>query len=227
MNRTKSVILAVFLTGIILFSGCGNNAVDPGNGIDNVSLSVKTVNSTLNPNSIIITEAKALISEVEAESSDGTSSELKIAPFVIKFDLNNILREVFSTTLPLKQYKKIKFQIHKPEDNEIPPDPEFKEGTSGNQRYSFIIKGTYNGNPFVYKSKKSVNLVLNLNTPVNIQNTKTNITMLIHKMGWFLQSGSEIDPRDLSKENIIDDNIKNSFISVFEDKDRDGEPDGK
>lgn len=224
---TSLVLIAGILLFIIMgfiFSGCSdsNSITSPTASTDNLSLSVKTSDVVLNNPlaAIQITEAKALISEFEIESTDSTSHEVKLTPFVVNFDLSSTIKEVLSVYIPVKTYKKVKFQIHKPEDTETPPDPEFKDGSG---RYSFIVKGTYNGNAFAFKSKKSVNLVINMNRNVNISTNKVNITMLINKLMWFKNGGGiEIDPRDSGNENTIDDNLSNSFKNVFKDDDRNG-----
>ena len=214
--------ISLFMILGFIFSGCSETNSVTAPNTDNLSLSVKVSDVALdNPlASIQITEAKALISEFEIEATDSVSQEMKLTPFVINFDLTSNLREVLSVYIPTKTYRKVKFQIHKPEDAETPPDPEFKDA---NGRYSFIIKGTYNGNAFVFKSKKSVNLVINMNGNVYIGSGKVNISMLINKLMWFKNSGgNEIDPRESGNENTIDDNLRTSFKSVFKDDDRNG-----
>ncbi len=227
--KRAGVSAAAFLISVMLgtmLQGCSDssNTVSSTTQTDNIGLSVKFNDAALdNPDAAIqITEAKALVSELEIETSDGSSShEIKLTPFVINFDISGNLKDVLSAYIPSKTYKKIKFQIHKPEDNETPPDPEFNTGG----RFSFIIKGTYNGNSFVFKSRKTVNIVLTMNNAINISNTKLNLTMIINKLQWFLQNGGEIDPRNPSNEDTIDDNIRNSFKNVFRDDDRNGIPD--
>ena len=64
-----------------------------------------------------------------------------------------------------------------------------------------------------------------MNNAINISAAKLNLTMKINKLQWFLQNGGEIDPRNPSNEDTIDDNIRNSFKNVFRDDDRNGIPD--
>jgi hypothetical protein len=228
-------ILTIFFAALILIlSGCsdssitGTNTNNNGGTDDNVSVSLKSDdNAGNNPQgSVVITEAKALVTEVEFEK-EGTEEEVELhgPAFVIHFDLNGGISQILSTKIPAGNFTKVKFQIHKPEDTETIPDNDFREGTSGNQRYSFIIKGTYNGNAFVYKSRKSANLVINFNKTISLQNSSINLTMLFNKLGWFRSGQTEIDPRDPQHENEIDDNLKNSFKEAFEDNDHDGRPD--
>jgi hypothetical protein len=129
----------------------------------------------------VITEAKALITEVEFETEpSGTSQEIHIAPVVIYFNTGGQVISVTAGNLPAGSWNKIKLQIHKPEDTETIPDQEFREGSSGNQRYSFIVKGTYNGSSFVYKSRKRADIVINLSTPITTGNGSRNITLLVN-----------------------------------------------
>lgn len=226
-----SVLFFMFILLLTFIAGCsedsaGINNINNGSGTDNISLSVKTDNSSDNPVSLIIDEAKALINEVEVEQEpSGTEHHIRISPFVVRFSMNGTLITVATGNIPSGNYNKIKFKIHKPEDNETPPDPEFKEGSSGNQRYSFIIKGRYNGASFVYKSRKSASLVIAFPTSVNMQQTSINITVLVNPVLWFKNGTIDIDPRNPEFEDLIDDNLKNSFRHAFRDDDKNGRPD--
>lgn len=231
--RSTVLMAALFITLLATASGCGENssAVNSStgsNGTDgNTSVSVMLDNSATNPAEISITEAKALITEVELETEpSGTSQHIRITPFVIYFNTGGAVVTVTSGNLPSGTWNKIKFKIHKPEDTEQIPDPEFREGSSGNQRYSFIIKGTYNGNSFVFKSRKSVNMVINLATPIVTGNGSRNITIAVNPGLWFKNGTVIIDPGNPENTDIIDDNLKNSFRRAFKDDDKNGLPDG-
>jgi hypothetical protein len=222
------LLLGLLLLLLFQFAGCGDSGIITPKSDNNVTLSIKNDEGALdNPlGDIIITEAKALIREVEFElEGSGIEHEIHNAAFVVHFNLSGAVEVVSAGNVPSGVYDKVKFQLHKPEDNETPPDPEFKEGTSGNQRYSFIIKGTYNGSNFVYKSRKSANLVVNFGTPVNFQETGLNVTLVFNASTWFKSGNVYLDPRDPDSADIIDENIKNSFKRAFRDDDRNGLPD--
>lgn len=230
LDLTKILILlGLLLLLLIQLAGCDDaGIITPETDGDNVSISVMNDIGAIDDPSgtIVITEAKALIREVEFElEGSGIEHEIHNAAFVVHFNLSGAVEVISSGNIPSGVYNKVKFQIHKPEDNETPPDPEFKEGTSGNQRYSFIIKGTYNGSNFVYKSKKSVNLVVNFNRPINLQETGINLTIIVNSDSWFKNGNTVVDPGDPSNANLIDDNIKNSFKRAFKDDDKNGLPD--
>ncbi|MBN8584267.1 MAG: hypothetical protein J0M37_04165 [Ignavibacteria bacterium] len=237
MNTQKKSIGTTILLGILFIvllaftSGCGDsssvtNSNGTGNSTDNTSLSVKLDESVTGANYPVITEAKALITEIELETEpSGISQEIRISPVVIYFNTGGQVISVTAANLPSGTWNKIKLQIHKPEDTEPIPDPEFREGTSGNQRYSFIIKGTYNGNAFVYKSRKRADIIINLSTPLTTGNGSRNITLLVNPSLWFMNNGNVLDPANSSNDDLIDDNLKNSFKRGFRDDNKDGRPD--
>jgi hypothetical protein len=223
--------LTAAISGLILvlnISGCdeGGGITIPS-GVSELTVSVKSDDAVLdNPAAIVITEAKALISEVEFEKQSNGKDELhQRGPFVFNFNTNGTIKEMGTQYIIRDNYTKIKFLLHKPEETETPTDPEFKEGTAANQRFSFIIKGTYNGSSFVYKSKQSAGIVINFALPENIDLKKTNVTVLFNKLKWFKNGSAEVNPNDPQFESLIDNNITGSFSKVFRDDNKDGEPD--
>ena len=233
--RTKKSIGTTILLGILFIillaftSGCGEDSSvtnSNGNTTDNTSLSVKLDESVTGANYPVIIEAKALITEIELETEpSGTSQEIHSSPVVIYFNTGGQVISVTAANLPAGTWNKIKLKIHKPEDTESIPDPEFREGTSGNQRYSFIIKGTYNGSAFVYKSRKSADIIISLPTPLVTGGSQKNITVLVNPALWFMNNGNVLDPTNPGNDDMIDDNLKNSFKRAFRDDDKDGRSD--
>ncbi|HRE40234.1 MAG TPA: hypothetical protein PLG90_02790 [Ignavibacteria bacterium] len=217
--------------------GCSKNPVtseiENGNGngsgsgseTSGIKLNVISSDETDNPaGDLQISEAKALLSKIEVENSSG-SREINMNSLVVNFNLSGEVKQIIEKSIPEGVYTKIKFQLHKPEDFETVSDPEFKTGNSGNQRFSVIIKGSYNGSAFVYKSRKSINIVLNFNQPIDIRNNMKNITLLLQKNLWFMSNGITLNPNDDDNKDIIDDNIKRSFAKAFKDDDKNGRPD--
>jgi hypothetical protein len=231
LSARFTIFLLAITGSLMLLSGCSNNPVTTsttgtGTGTgsdDNISLSVQSADNIGDNAGLEITEAKGLLTEIEVES-DSASTRVKAGPIVVNLDVAGLNKVMASGIIPTGTYRKIKFQLHKPEDNETIPDPEFREGSSGNQRYSFIIKGRYNGTPFVYKSRKTVNIVMALTSALNLT-AKSNLTILFDKTKWFQNGSSTIDPSSGSDDDMIDDNIKNSFRKAFKDDDRNGVPD--
>ncbi len=225
--KNKKIITAMILSAITAFvmSGCDENGgITVPSGVSNLTVSVKSDDNILD--NITITEAKALITNVEFEKLSNGKDELhQPGPFVFQFNLAGAIKEMGTQYIIRENYTKIKFQLHKPEETENPSDPEFKEGTGISQRYSFIIKGTYNGNSFVYKSKQAASLVINFDKTENINLKQANITVLFNKLKWFKNGTTELNPNDPQNAALIDNNIKTSFSKAFRDDNKDGVPD--
>lgn len=229
MKKTIKLLLTLLFTvSAIYISGCDvGGGITVPSGASSLTVSVKADDSALDdPVPVIITEAKALITNVEFEKqSDGRDQLHQPGPFVITFALNGILKEMGTQYIIKDNYTKIKFQLHKPEETENPADPEFKEGTSINQRYSFIIKGTYNGSSFVYKSKQAENIIITFDKVENINLKTNNVTVLFNKLRWFKNGSADLNPNDPQNESLIDNNIRLSFSKAFKDDNKDGVPD--
>ncbi len=230
MKTTKKfkelVLFSLMISaGVILITGCDESGgITIPSGATEVTVSTKSDESTANPPaSVVITEVKALISEVQFEQESTQNNQtITFSPFVVNLETSGSLREMTTDYMIRDFYTKIKFQVHKPEDTETPPDPEF---VSGNERYSFIIKGTYNGGSFIYKSKSSMNIVLSFGKTENFNLKQTHITVTFNENGWFKNGASDLDPRNPQNAGMIDNNIKNSFKRAFVDNDKNGIPD--
>lgn len=231
VNRTIKLILAAAIFNIIPFiiSGCdiGGDIVIPS-GATELSVNVKSDdNASDNPaDVIVVTEAKALITDIQYERErDGLNQLHHTGPYVVNLALDGSLKEIMKGYIVRDIYTKAKFQVHKAEDGQQISDPEFIEGTGENQRYSFIIKGTYNGTPFTYKSKRSMDIVINFNKSSNVKNKTHNFTMLFNKTGWFMNGSAMLNPNLSQNADIIDNNIKSSFKKAFLDDNKDGAAD--
>ncbi len=243
MKRTLStwLLLAPLAVSLIL-SGCNST----GSNGDLAELSVSfVVNNTgsaakgsaeilQKSNHVTITSAKMLIRKIEFSNDvedDGLpddSLEFETGPFVVALNLDGNLNTVAVNNVPVGQYDEIEFDVHKPEDNETPPDPDFKIGTSGDERFSVIIQGTYNGEDFTYRSSENMDQELELSTPLNIteDTDRINVTLTVNLSEWFVdENGNPLDPTLADNKNAIDESIERSFEKAFEDDDEDGEED--
>lgn len=225
----KTVLAAVIFTGALILSGCdiGGEIIIPS-GATELSVNVKADdNASDTPlDVVVITEAKALITDIQYERErDGLNQLHHTGPYVINLALDGSLKELMSDYVVRDIYTKAKFQVHKAEDGQSISDPEFKEGSEENKRYSFIIKGTYNGAAFVYKSKKSMDIVINMNSSSNINLKNQNLTLVFNKTGWFKNGSNVLNPNLPQNADMIDNNIKASFKKAFVDNNKDGQPD--
>lgn len=227
--------LLLFLSTILIIGAC--DTTETTNGTVSLSFASETGLQKINAD-IQLSEVKILIRDIKLEKeSDGESEgeegndeteceNIKVGPFIVNLNLIGLTTDFVVNNIPAGIYDELKFEIHKLEASETPPDPEFKDGEDSSQRYSVIVKGVYNSNPFIYKSRKSAHQELEFeNLLVVEENTATNLTIIVDPYTWFYQDEVLLDPTDPSNENDIDNNIEHSFKKAFEDDDHNGEDD--
>jgi hypothetical protein len=233
MKKTilKHKISALILAALILAAGfysCGNSTTAPQ--ANNLSFSVMSSMDSVgdSQNVLVLDTVKILIKDIKLDLNNTSedSSDFQIGPFVLFLNLSSSINTISTAIIPAGTYQKIKFEVHKLNDNEPVPDPEFADV---NGRYSVIIKGWYLGNYFVYKSTKSAHQILNFPHTIPITSAILwNVTMVVKPYIWFIKNGAYLDPRDPANSNDIDNNIKDNInhnFKAFQDNDRNGLPD--
>jgi hypothetical protein len=228
---TLIIAALVLLSGL---SGCSNDNPMQSAGANNLRFSSASDKSLPggNPQNILeITEAKVMIKDLKLFTEDDGNGEheeeINIGPFVIKLFLDSKVTLVNFVTIPDGNYEKVKFKIHKLEENETSPDPDFIDAYG---RYSVIVKGFYNGEYFVYKSKVSANQKQDLQKILSLtSNNLSNITFFASPLMWFTDNnGNILDPDLPFNRHLIDDNIRDNLkqhIRIFVDNDCDGKAD--
>ena len=231
INFFKS--LGFVFISLLIFFGC--DTVETSNNTT-VSLSFYTGSSLqkVNASALELTEVKFLLSDIKLEMKDSTDSEdddsefytLIPGPFVVNLNLDGMLTDYIVSDVSPGLYEEVKFNIHKVDASETPPDPEFKDGDADSLRYSVIVKGNYNSGSFVYKSKNSVCQKIEFEPPIQvIENNGLNLTFKVDPYSWFYKNDNFLDPSDPVNETYIDNKIKESFKEAYEDDDHDGEDD--
>jgi hypothetical protein len=226
-NKISTMILAVLISAVG-FYGCSDSTTSPQ--ADNLSFSVTSSTDTLgeSQNILVLDTVKVLIKDIKLNVANNNqdSTNFKVGPFVLFLNLSSSVNTITSAVIPAGTYDKIKFEIHKLNDNEPVPDPEFADV---NGRYSVIVKGSYLGNYFIYKSTKSAHQILNFpNTLPIIDSYLSNVTLIVSPYIWFIKDGVYLDPRVPENSNDIDNNIKDNInhnFKAFRDNDRNGIPD--
>lgn len=224
-------VLTRVLIGTLLFGGCSNPSASPQKG-ENVTLSfgVAAHSSTdLATTAVTIESAKILLKNITFHrfpSDDG--QDIKTGPLVVLLNLNGSLNTVAASRVASGQYDRVRFILHKPEDLEPIPDPEFRDGESGSLRYSTIVRGTYEGRPFVYKSRINAQQEVRFTSPITVpEDGVVNVTLVVDPGSWFVHNGATLDPADPSNADTIDEAIKASFRNAFRDDNRDGRADDR
>jgi len=224
--RATAVLL--FLPAASFISGCTDAGTDPTVSDHNVQLSVQAAGSVIHKpdhETLHITSVKVLIKRIAfSRATSGDSSDVHSGSIVVDLNLDAKMTTMTATRVRPGMYDRVRFTLHKPEDNEVVGDPVFRQGSSGNQRFSVVITGLYHDTPFTLYSRESAHQELVLVPPVTVPESGTvNVTITIDPYAWFTVNGLVLDPFNQTKE--IDDRIKGSFASAFNDNDHNGKPD--
>lgn len=221
----RTYIYIIFLlASVSLFTSCKDSTNNPQAG-DNiiVSLALDKGLNKVGSDIIVLDTVKILLKDIKFRQATGDSSNVKVGPMVVKLNLNGVPTEFAAGLVIAGNYSKIKFRLHKPEANDVITDPEFIEGSSGDLRYSVIVKGKYNGLPFVYKSTKTAHQEVNLKNSINLtHDVRTYVTLSVDVNSWFYKNTLVLDPNNINNKNDIDNNIKDSFKKAFRDNNKDG-----
>lgn len=208
-------IIAVLFTAIII-NGC-SESTSPS-AISNVEM--KYTSNSESPigtsSTFRIDSVKILVREIklQAAGSSGDSVVVKTGPLVLELNMNAEVKSAGFATVPENNYRRLKFEIHKLNSNEVSPDPEFRDSLG---TYSVIVKGEYLGTRFVYKSTKSAHQFLVFNPEPSINTTTiTKVMLRVKPYLWFIENGAYLNPMDPANENNIDNNIKENINGSFE-----------
>lgn len=236
MKKLIQSIITAFalpLAAVLVFTSCDTTS---SNGVTELSLSFKTKSQTAakttSNSHVALNGAKMLLREIEFKNDideDGEaedSLEFETGPTVVELNLDGSLNTLKVAEVPAGTYNEVEFEVHKPEDNETPPDPDFKTGTSGDQRFSVIINGIFDGQEFTYRSQVNMEQEIEFIDPLVInENEQVNVTLTVDTSGWFVdEAGNQLNPTVEENRSEIDDSIKRSFEG-FRDDDKDGEED--
>lgn len=170
------------------------------------------------------------VSSCQSAESDDACEKFETGPVLVSLPLGNAVQQQFAVDVPVGTYSEIQFDIHKPDDGD-PDDQAFIAANPAFERISIRVRGTFNGQAFVFTSDLNVEQELSLTPPLEITETTgaTNVTILVDVGSWFRnQAGGLIDPATANdggaNEGIVKENIKDS-VEAFEDRDHDGSDD--
>lgn len=233
VSKTRLVVTSFFTIFLMLavITGCKNdNGLNPTSSEgdvfnSNVGVGIFAEN-TGNDNTVIITNAKFVMRQLRLGTAENQLFEdIRTGPFVVYVDMYPRVAPIAVAKVKPGNYHIVKFQIHKPTPNEYISDAEFV--ASNGTRYSFIIKGFYNGVPFTYKSQVTAARGINIEgDPAFVsEGTTLYLTLSVNPYSWFDDQGQWLNPLNEGNRHQIDFNIKESFKRAFKDMDRNGEPD--
>lgn len=208
-------------------SGCRDQGVAPANTDPNVHLSVQAAGSVLHKvahETLHIGSVKVLLKSITLSRGATDSMEIHTGPLVVDLHMDAAMVVVAATRIAPGTYDRIRFDIHKPENNEVIGDTTFRSGGGDGGGFSVVITGAYHETEFTFTSRESAHLEILLSQPVIVtEEGNANVTFKIDPYAWFTVDGLVLDPFNQIQQ--IDDRVKHSFASAFKDDDRNGEPD--
>jgi hypothetical protein len=172
--------------------------------------------------SLVITNAKFMVSEIKLQRKDaGTEEKFKTGPVILSVDQNGA-KLVTTGSLPTGIYNKVNFKFHRLNDQEIQPwtgNADFTDFVTAD-RHTIILEGIVyvNGQalPFRYGSKVEEDLKFDLAEFVVSEGTQTILVVRLETPAVFKDkdTGEVLDPRDSENQNRIDDAIKAALNAV-------------
>lgn len=229
-----ALVAASLLMGLSACDSADSDSAVP----TTVTFRIATGSLAKSASHVVVEEAKILVRELEFERIDNDSDsnnesedtdvdfqeEFEVGPFVVSLDPQASTTSVFAGEIPEGIYDEIEFEIHKPEDTEPIPDPEFRDGTSGDERYSVIVRGTMEGQPFEVKARSSMEQELELAQPlvVDAATQSVDVDITVDVASWFVDSdGGDLDPTNATHLSEIENAIQRSFEGSGHDDDED------
>ncbi len=216
----RIVVLTIFsIFSLILFNSC--DTTETQDATISLSFSSGTAIPKITDDTIQLDEVKILFKDIKIKNqSNNEHPHIKVGTFMVNLNLNGITTDFAVANVSPGIYDRVKFEVHKLEDSEEPPDPEFRDGALN---YSVIVKGTHNSLQFSYRSRKPAHQDLKLESPIEVGDNETaNLTITVDPYSWFFDGDVLMDPNDPANDNLIDNNIEKSFKKCYRDDDHNG-----
>lgn len=216
----QTCFLTIFsISCFFLFNGC--DTAEANGSTISLSLYSETAISKIINDTIQLDEVKILFKDIKIKNqASNEESHIKVGTFMLNLNLNGVTTQFAVANVSPGIYDRVKFEVHRLEESEEPPDPEFRDGALN---YSAIVKGTYNSLQFHYRSQKSAHQDLKLELPIELSDNETaNLTITVDPYSWFYNGDVLMDPNDPANRNQIENNIENSFKKCYRDDNLDG-----
>jgi hypothetical protein len=191
-------------------------------------------------NTLVIDQVRVVLGEIElrqAEECDDTRSgdsrsgsgvsgsecsEVELDPLLVDVPLNGTAILDLGALVPAGTYRELEFTIESADDDRgaeaafLRAHPEFRG-------VSIRVDGTFNGQPFTFKSALEAEIEAEFNTPLVVTaDNPISLTLSVDVASWFKAAdGSVLDPSSAANALRIAQNIALSF-AAFEDEDRNG-----
>jgi len=221
-----TLLSLVFITATIL-TGCDlveSNTNEKPNEEPEVQVQMKMITSSgdmakksamsVNNTDLTITEIKMFIEEMELDGTGGTR-DFEVENFIMNLPLDGSPLILTKDELPPGLYDEFELEIEKPDADVDVSDHDFRDETGS---YSVVVKGSYEGEDFTFRSREDFEIEIDLFPPLIIEESGTSVLVVtVDVTGWFKgPDGETLDPKDFQNTERINDNIERSF-EAFED----------
>jgi len=223
MKKQINTLLGLAIIAAVMLAGC--NIVESGSDSDpDVQIQMQVLASSgmhakstglfLQEDELVITEIKMFIEEMELDGTRGTK-DFEMENFIINLPLDGSPLILTKGELPPGLYDEFELEIEKPDDDVHVSDRDFRDETGS---YSIVVKGTYQGEDFMFRSREDFEIEIDLFPPLVIEESGTSVLIVtVDVSGWFKgHDGETLDPKDFRNTERINKNIERSF-EAFED----------
>ncbi|HET8866659.1 MAG TPA: hypothetical protein VFM80_13275 [Gracilimonas sp.] len=222
MNLSRLFIpLTIFISVMLVGAGC-NVLNSDDNGPKEVAVTMQVQTSSVAKFKAInldsLTEIKLLVEELELESVNDDSADFEVEDLIVNLPLDGSRVELTSHQIPAGLYDEFEMEIENDDDGTQVDDPDFRDG---DDEYSLVIKGIYNGEEFMFRSDADFEIEMDLNPPLEISSSTNSAAVAINidPAGWFTDNqGNPLDPTNPANKEIIENNIENSFEAEGEEE---------
>lgn len=185
----------------------------------------KALQKTSSSNHVTLTSVKMLVEELELESVTDDSTDFEIENQVVNLPLDGSSYELSTQNIAPGLYDEFELEMEGLDDDDAAiDDPDFNDGSET----SMVIRGTFNGEDFTFKTDEDFEIEFEFNPPIEIDETTNSveINLMVNVDTWFVDSsGNELDPTDPNNREQIEENIENSFEADDDVDDEDDDND--
>jgi len=210
--------MSLFVGFSLAVAGCTGNDVSGLQSAPNFVLTARTAVAMQKPleEGLQLTSVKVLLKRARLHlSTSEDSADIQEGPLAVVLNPGGAKTDITLSTIPEGSYDRIRFRLHKPEDTEPIPDPEFRSGASGDERYSVIVRGTWNGMPFRFRSRQNAEQEHEIRPPLRVTaGSVAEVALVVDPYSWFEGPGGTLDPTLEQNAGLIDERIRESFCRV-------------
>lgn len=229
----KSLVFILSFLLVSILVGCSENPLSPPFNSGTIKISIKRIGAA-SPvaflkaaQAVTVTSARVVIGEIELENISRDSMDFEFdEPFIEDLVSGLTINVVETFQVPFGSYDEFEIEIDPLQARHgdvYAENPELQD-------LSIIVQGYLDGDPsqtFEFTSDLESELEREFDPPLVLDEatSTTNVVITIDLDAWFVSgNGDFLDPQLQSNHDAIERNIKGS-LSIFEDRDDDGDDD--